>query len=73
MQQTTERRAVQCFRIVVNGHAYAGTYSVHGPMLWVETLLLGAKRAQLGENPPEVLAKLLLAELVYEHERPRGP
>jgi hypothetical protein len=42
-------------------------------MLWVETLLLGAKRAQLGDNPPEVLAKLLLAELVYEHERPRGP
>jgi hypothetical protein len=37
----------------------------------VESLLMGMKRRQLGDAHPEALARLLLAELVYEHEGPR--
>jgi len=40
-------------------------------MLAVESLLMGIKRRQLGDIHPEALARLLLAELVYEHEVPR--
>ena len=59
------------FRITLDGREFEGTYTVNGPMLAVESLLLGIKRRQLGDTHPEALARLLLAELVYEHEAPR--
>jgi hypothetical protein len=52
--------------IQIDGETYNGTYTVDGPMVALETLTLGVKRAQLGDSAPEVLARLLLAELVYE-------
>jgi hypothetical protein len=59
------------FRITLDGREFEGTYTVNGPMLAVESVLMGIKRRQLGDTHPDVLAKLLLAELVYEHETPR--
>ena len=59
------------FRITLDGREFEGTYTVNGPILAVESLLLGIKRRQLGDAHPESLARLLLAELVYEHEAPR--
>ena len=56
--------------IIVNGQPYGGTYTVDGPTVTVNTLLLGAKRARLGDTAPEHLAKLLLAELVYDRPNP---
>ena len=58
--------------IELNGHAYEGTYTVNGPMLSLDTLTLGVRRAPLGDYAPEVLARLLLAELVYDSERAHG-
>lgn len=60
------------FRIILDGREFEGTYTVNGPMIAMESLLLGVKRRQLGDGHPEALAKLLLAELVYEHETPSG-
>ena len=59
------------FRITLDGREFEGTYTVNGSMLAVESLLMGIKRRQLGDTHPEALARLLLAELVYEHEVPR--
>jgi hypothetical protein len=59
------------FRITLDGREFEGTYTVNGPILAVESLLMGMKRRQLGGAHPEALARLLLAELVYEHEGPR--
>jgi hypothetical protein len=42
---------------------------VDGPMITVETLMLGIKRAPLGDASPEALARLLLAELVHDNAR----
>ena len=44
---------------------------MNGPVLTVKSLLMGVERRQLGDAHPEVLARLLLAELVYEHQIPR--
>ena len=55
--------------IELNGHAYEGTYTVDGPMLSLDTLTLGVRREPLGDYEPVVLARLLLAELVYDSER----
>jgi len=59
------------FRITLDGREFEGTYTVNGPILAVESLLMGMKRRQLGGAHPEALARLLLAELVYEHEAAR--
>lgn len=56
-------------RIVLDGESHEGTYTVSGPIVTVESLLLGTKRAPLGDATPEILAKLLLAELVYEFQK----
>jgi hypothetical protein len=61
----------QSVHIVVNGRPYGCTYTVDAAMLTVYTLLLGAKRARLGDAAPETLARLLLAELVYDQRKPR--
>ena len=58
--------------IELNGHSYEGTYTVNGPMLSLDTLTRGVRREPLGDYDPEVLARLLLAELVYDSEQSRG-
>jgi len=58
--------------IELNGHVYEGTYTVNGPMLSLDTLTLGVRCEPLADYAPEVLARLLLAELVYESERAHG-
>lgn len=50
-------------RIVWSGEEYCGTYRVDGPMVTVETCLLGSRRAQLLDDSPEALARSLLVEL----------
>jgi hypothetical protein len=55
--------------IEFDGQHYEATYTVDGPMITVETLMLGIKRAPLGDASPEALARLLLAELVHDNAR----
>jgi len=55
--------------IELHGKRHEGTYTVDGPMVTVQTLTLGDKTAPLGDSPPIALARLLLAELVYDDER----
>ena len=54
--------------IVLDGKEYTGTFTVDGPTVAVHSLTLGVRVACIGDNTPEVLAKLLLAELVYRSE-----
>lgn len=54
--------------IVLNGKEHEGTYTVDGPTVAVHSLTLGVRVAHIGDNSPEVLAKLLLAELVYRSD-----
>ncbi|MEO8536390.1 MAG: hypothetical protein ABI533_02610 [Betaproteobacteria bacterium] len=72
LQNVTGGREGCPFRIILNGRAYGATYSIRGPMLVVETLLMGVKRRQLGDEDPEVMARGLLSELVYGYETPRS-
>ena len=71
----TRHKSIECpiagrgIRIEFDGQHYEGTYTVDGPVITVESLLFGSKRAQLGDASPEALAKLLLAELVHESAR----
>jgi hypothetical protein len=62
-------RSVQ---IEVDGMRYEGTFSVNGPTVTVDTLLLGSRHATLTNDPPEIAAKRLLLELVYLNERRTG-
>jgi hypothetical protein len=55
-------RSVQ---IEVDGMRYEGTFGVNGPIISVDTLLLGSRHATLANDPPEIVAKRLLLELVY--------
>jgi hypothetical protein len=53
-------------QINLRGKAYEATYRIDGPMITVDTLLFGTKRQLVGDNAPDALAKLLLAELIDE-------
>ena len=61
--------------IVLDGKEYDGTFTVDGPTVAVHSLTLGVRVACIGDHTPEVLAKLLLAELVYRSDisRPNAP
>ena len=59
-------RSVQ---IEVDGQRHEGRYTVDGKVVAVETLLLGSRRGPLGDGPPEIVAKILLLELVHLNER----
>ena len=64
--KSTERApSGQVVQLELDGRLYAGTYTVDGPMITVDTLLLGSRRAPLGDQPPAIAARLLLLELVY--------
>jgi hypothetical protein len=56
-------------RIEVDGQRYEGTYTVDGPAVMVDTLLLGFRRVLIGDRTPEVAARLALLELVYASAR----
>ena len=62
-------RSVQ---IEVDGMRYEGTFSVNGPIITVDTLLLGSRHATLVSDAPEIVAKQLLLELVHLNERRTG-
>ena len=51
--------------IEFDAERHEGTYTVDGPMVTVESLLLGIRRAQVGDGSPEAIARLLLAELAH--------
>jgi hypothetical protein len=71
--KSTERGPVsQVVQLEFDGRHYAGTYTVDGPMITVETLLLGSRRAPLADQPPEIAARVLLLELVYASIRRTG-
>jgi len=55
-------------RIVLQDQEYDATFTVDGPTVTVHSVTLGVRVALVGDNTPEVLAKLLLAELVYRAE-----
>jgi len=59
-------RSVQ---IEVDGVRYEGTYTVDGSLVSVDTLLLGSRRGACVDGSPEVVARVLLLELVHLNER----
>ena len=71
--KSTERppsgRVVQ---LEFDGRHYAGTYTVDGAMVTVDTLLLGSRTGAVGDRTPEVAARVLLLELVYASLRKTG-
>ena len=56
-------------QIEVDGIRYEGTFSANGPTVTVDTLLLGSRHATSTDDPPEIVAKRLLLELVHLNER----
>ena len=61
--------AGRSIHIEVDGVHYGATYTVDGQVVIVDTLLLGSRRGRLSDDPPEIVAKLLLLELVHLNER----
>jgi hypothetical protein len=59
-------RSVQ---IEVDGQRYEGRYTVDGMIVRVDSLLLGSRCGPVGDGPPEIVAKLLLLELVHLSDR----
>lgn len=51
--------------IEFDGERHEGTFTLDGPMVTVQSLLLGTGRAQVGDGSPEAVARLLLAELAH--------
>ena len=56
-------------QIEVDGMRYEGTYTVDGSIVSVDTLLLGSRRGTVTDDSPEVVARVLLLELVHLNER----
>lgn len=56
-------------QIEVSGVRYEATYTVDGPIVTVDSLLLGHRCGTVGDRPAEVVAKVLLLELVQLRER----
>jgi len=64
--KSVEQPAVgRSIHIALDGQDYEGSYTVDGPTLTVHSLTLGVRVSHIGDVAPEVLAKLLLAEMVY--------
>ena len=49
--------------------SHTGTYEVRGSLVTINAGVLGRKSAELGRLPPQVIAGLLLRELIVESER----
>ena len=54
---------VKTTTVTVQGVTYEGTYYVQGSTVYVQSSF-GAKATQVGKWLPEVIAKMLLSELV---------
>lgn len=52
-----------------DGKSHVGYYFVDRKMITVAHVMLGRKSALVGASPPDTLAKIMLGELVREHER----
>ena len=64
--KSSERPPVgRSVQIEVDGQRYEGTYTIDGPLVTVETLLLGSRRVPIGDCPPDVAARVALLELVH--------
>jgi hypothetical protein len=55
--------AVKTITVTINGSEHHGTYFVQGSAVHVQSKV-GAKATQVGGSPPEMIARLLLSELV---------
>lgn len=68
-----KKRKRDPFRVEVaierNGERHVGYYYVEREMITVSYSKGGSKSTQVGGSPPEVLAKMLLSELVSEGHR----
>lgn len=53
--------------IELNGKTYDGSYSVSGGMITVSGPY-GSRRTQVGGSPPDMLARMLLAEIVHQNK-----
>lgn len=62
----------QAVRIERDGAVYEGTYTVNGPTITVDSVALGSRSAKLGGRPPEVLAKIILTELLFMDDERSG-
>ena len=56
-------------QIEVDGRHYQGTYTVDGPAVTVDALLLGVRRVLIGDRSPEIAARVALLELVHANTR----
>ena len=54
---------VRTVSVTIHGATYEGTYYLQGSTVYVQSSF-GAKASQVGKWPPEVIAKMLLSELV---------
>ena len=54
-----------------DGQVHIAKYTINGPLLTVSSVTLGAKSARIGATAPDVLAKMLLRELVDAEFRRR--
>ncbi len=59
--------------IHVDGEEYDGTYDVASGVVTVRTAYGSQSTHLVGDTPPEVLAKMLLGELVREEKARPGP
>jgi hypothetical protein len=50
--------------IVVDGKRYVGTCSIQGNSMTVSLVTAGCKNANIGSTRPDILAELLLRELI---------
>ena len=55
--------------IEFEGERHEATDTLDGPMVTVQSLLLGIRRAQVGDGSPDAVARLLLAELAHARRR----
>ena len=62
----------QDVRIERSGTAYQGTYTVNGPTITVESVMLGSRTARIAGASPLVLAKIILAELLFMDDERSG-
>jgi hypothetical protein len=51
---------------VVDGKRYVGTCSIQGNSMTVSYVTAGSKNANIGNSRPDILAELLLRELISE-------
>jgi hypothetical protein len=59
---------VKSVTVTIDGVTHHGTYYVQGSVVHVRCSL-GEKITEVGTSPPEVIARLLLSELVREAKR----